>query len=116
MVSLYCHQILMVLRIARFTVVITTAPARASELLVLQRRYESMQAASEALRTAATATARRWSAAVVVLFGAVVVLAVVLIPGGHPGPVRWPVAGLMAIGATLPLRLLLWITRPQPEP
>lgn len=57
MAMIYCHQLLLVLRIAAQYGREPTHPARAAEMLVFQGRYADMEAAAAALRHAGTAAA-----------------------------------------------------------
>jgi hypothetical protein len=52
MASLYCHQVLMVLELAALYGHDPSHSSRAAEILVLQGRYQSVDAAAEALRIA----------------------------------------------------------------
>lgn len=57
MAMIYCHQLLLVLRIAALYGQEPTHPARAAEMLVFQGRYADKEAAAAALRRAGTAEA-----------------------------------------------------------
>jgi hypothetical protein len=57
MAMIYCHQLLLVLRIAALYGREPAHPARAAEMLVFQGRYADMEAAAAALRRAGTAAA-----------------------------------------------------------